>query len=77
MVGDSNALIMLMRDIVAGDAAAVSRSLAASPALARPIKWAVSAEFESMSGATSYYLRTRAESGLHATKSIIPSPESK
>jgi len=34
MVGDSNALIMLMRAIVAGDAAAVSRSLAASPALA-------------------------------------------
>ena len=34
MVGDSNALIMLMRAIVAGAAAAVSRSLAASPALA-------------------------------------------
>ena len=34
MVGDAQALMTLMRGIVAGDAAAVARSLAASPALA-------------------------------------------
>jgi ankyrin repeat protein len=34
MVGDPQALVMLVRGIVAGDAAAVAHSLAASPALA-------------------------------------------
>jgi hypothetical protein len=34
VVGDDRALMILMRDIVAGDAALVAQSLAAVPALA-------------------------------------------